>query len=87
MSLALELGYCIFIWPKQTRAIWIAGIVGLHIGIMIFLGLHLFGLIMVCLTVCLFAVPADVTEKNTEDSRFDDIIVRCAAEVRQIASI
>lgn len=71
-SLLLELGYCIFIWPRKTRRLWIAGIVGLHIGIMIFLGLHLFGLIMALLTACLFGLSPDkvyqpkVTEERLE---------------------
>ncbi|MGZ3712545.1 MAG: hypothetical protein ACXVBE_12355 [Bdellovibrionota bacterium] len=54
LSLLLEAGYCIFIWPKRTRMIWVLGMVGLHAGIAIFLGLQLFGLIMCVLTPALF---------------------------------
>jgi hypothetical protein len=63
LTLVAELGYFIFIWPKCTRKIWVLMIVGLHFGIVIFLGLHLFGLIMMTLTACLFGVSA---EKNNE---------------------
>lgn len=58
-TLALEIGYCVFIWPQRTRRFWVAGIVGLHVGIMIFMGLHLFGLIMSLLTACLFGLSAE----------------------------
>jgi hypothetical protein len=58
-SLFLELGYIIFIWPKSTRKFWVAGILGLHFGIMIFMGLHIFGLFMIFLTACLFGFSAE----------------------------
>ncbi|HEY8272234.1 MAG TPA: HTTM domain-containing protein [Pseudobdellovibrionaceae bacterium] len=58
-SLFLELGYCVLIWPKLTRKIWVAGIIGMHLGIFIFLGLHLFGLFMIFLTACLFGLSAE----------------------------
>ncbi|MGZ3795896.1 MAG: hypothetical protein ACXVB1_06010, partial [Pseudobdellovibrionaceae bacterium] len=60
-GLFLELGYFIFIWPRLTRKVWITGIIGLHFGIMVFLGLHLFGLIMIFLTACLFGLSAEPT--------------------------
>lgn len=65
-SLFLELGYCIFIWPKLTRKFWVAGILGLHFGIMVFLGLHLFGLFMIFLTACLFGLSAHPTREPLE---------------------
>ena len=40
-TLVLELGYCIFIWPRLTRKLWVIGMVGLHLGIAVFLGLGL----------------------------------------------
>jgi hypothetical protein len=58
-SLALEGFYWILIWPRRTRPFWIAGIVSMHLGISIFLGLQLFGLIMCVLTLSLFAVSAE----------------------------
>jgi len=59
-ALALEFGYCIFIWPKKTRKLWIIGIVALHLGIAVFLGLTLFGILMCCLTVAAFFPDAEV---------------------------
>lgn len=53
-TLLLELGYCVFIWPRRTRRLWIAGVVALHLGIAVFLGLHLFGATMCVLTITLF---------------------------------
>lgn len=52
--LLLETGYPIFIWLKPTRKYWLLGILGLHTGIAIFMGLHLFALIMVLLNLCAF---------------------------------
>lgn len=54
LSLLLEAGYLFFIWPERTRKFWILGIMGLHAGIAVFLGLYLFGLIMFILTPALF---------------------------------
>jgi len=62
-SLALEGLYWIFIWPRKTRRFWVAGIVGLHLGIALFLGLHLFGLIMCVLTLSAFAVSSEPSAK------------------------
>lgn len=59
MTLTLELGYCIFIWPKKTRKIWVLGIIGMHLGISFLLGLHLFGFVMAVLTASLFGVSAE----------------------------
>ncbi|MEO5969215.1 MAG: HTTM domain-containing protein [Bdellovibrionia bacterium] len=61
-TLFFEIGYCLFIWPKFTRRIWIAGIVFLHLGIAVLLGLDLFGGIMCLLTLAAFGVPTKVSE-------------------------
>jgi hypothetical protein len=68
-TLILEGFFFIFIWPRATRKLWIAGVMSLHIGIAIFLGLHLFGLIMCVLVASAFAVPADV---EFEPARADE---------------
>lgn len=67
-TLAVELGYCIFIWPRRTRKLWIAATVGLHLGIVIFLGLHLFGLIMCVLTLALFGFSPEPRELSAPPS-------------------
>jgi hypothetical protein len=53
-TLAIETGYCVFIWPRRTRKLWILATVALHLGIAIFLGLHVFGATLCVLTVALF---------------------------------
>lgn len=61
-TLLIEMGYCVFIWPRPTRRLWIVLVVGMHLGIALFLGLTLFGLIMSTLTMTIFGVPADASE-------------------------
>lgn len=58
-TLAIELGYCVFIWPRCTRRLWVTAAVMLHLGIAIFLGLHLFGFVMCVLTLALFGVSPE----------------------------
>jgi hypothetical protein len=50
----LELGYAVFIWPKQTRTIWLLAVIGMHIGIGVFMGMPLFALIMILLNLAAF---------------------------------
>jgi uncharacterized membrane protein YphA (DoxX/SURF4 family) len=50
----LETSYPVFIWPRRTRAIWLASIIGMHAAIAVMMGLYLFGLIMVVLNVAAF---------------------------------
>lgn len=61
-ALAIELGYCVLIWPRRTRKLWIAGALALHIGIAVFMGLHLFGAIMCVLTLALFGFSPEPRE-------------------------
>lgn len=57
--LGVELGYAVFVWPRRTRLFWVALTVGLHLGIMIFMGLHIFGAIMIVFTTAAFTVSAE----------------------------
>jgi len=50
----LETGYAMFIWPKQTRPFWLAGILLLHLSIGLTMGLYLFALIMIVLNLAAF---------------------------------
>lgn len=54
LVVVLESGYPIFIWPKRTRAAWLAAIVAMHISIGITMGLYLFALIMIVLNLSAF---------------------------------
>jgi hypothetical protein len=61
-TLAVELGYCVFIWPRRTRRLWIGATLALHAGIAVFLGLGVFGGLMCVLTAAAFGVSPDPRE-------------------------
>jgi hypothetical protein len=44
----------VFIWPRHTRLIWLVSAIAMHCGIAIFMGLYLFGLIMIVLNIAAF---------------------------------
>lgn len=50
----LELSFPILIWPKRTRTFCLAAIIGMHIGIGVTMGLHLFSLVMIVLDLAAF---------------------------------
>ena len=50
----LELGYAFFIWPKRTRFIWLVGVLAMHVGIGLTMGMYLFSLIMIILNLAAF---------------------------------
>jgi hypothetical protein len=50
----LELTFPILIWPKRTRLFCLAAIIGMHIGIGVTMGLHLFSLVMIVLDLAAF---------------------------------
>lgn len=52
----LETGYAFFIWHKSFRKYFLAGTIVMHIGIMFFMGMPLFGLLMILLNTCLFII-------------------------------
>jgi hypothetical protein len=58
-TLLFEAGYCAFIWPRATRRIWVMAITALHLGIIFFLGLELFGVVMCLLTISVFGFSAE----------------------------
>jgi len=51
----LETGYVFFIWPRNTRFIWLLAILGMHLAIGLTMGLYLFALIMIVLNLAAFA--------------------------------
>ncbi|WP_437896454.1 HTTM domain-containing protein [Sorangium sp. So ce124] len=59
LVLLVEIGYPFFIWPRRTRRLWVAATVGLHLGIAVFMRLHVFGAIMSVFTIAAFGVKAD----------------------------
>jgi hypothetical protein len=61
-TLAVEIGYVFFIWPRRTRKMWCVATIGLHLGLGLFMGLVFFSSVMILLTVCLFLIPEAVLE-------------------------
>lgn len=53
----VETGYPFFIWSKRTRLIWLALIIGMHVGIGLTMGMYLFALIMIVLNLAAFGPP------------------------------
>ena len=56
--IVVETGYCVGMWVPRLRVLWLAGIVSLHLGIGLFLGLWLFGLVMILLSLSAFGREA-----------------------------
>ncbi len=52
ITLIIELGYPIAMWIPKLRSVWFLGVVMLHLGIVIFMGMPLFGLIMIAFSFC-----------------------------------
>lgn len=50
----IEAGYCVAMWVPRLRVCWMAGIIVLHLGIALFMGLGLFGIIMILLSISAF---------------------------------
>jgi hypothetical protein len=58
-TLAVELGYAVFVWPARARAVWAGATIGLHAGIAVVMGLWTFSALMIVLTASAFLVPAE----------------------------
>ncbi len=52
--LFIETLYPLGIWPRRTRPFWLANVLLLHAGIGLFMGLYMFGLIMIIINVVAF---------------------------------
>jgi hypothetical protein len=50
----MEATYPIFIWPEKTRLSWFVGILGMHVGIALLMGMYLFAGIMIVLNIAAF---------------------------------
>jgi hypothetical protein len=57
----LELGYPIFIWPQQTRLIWLTGIIAMHTVIGLTMGMYQFALILIILNIAAFGPGCSLT--------------------------
>jgi len=50
----MEITYSVLIWPRRTRLIWFLGVLGLHVGIGLTMGMYLFAWIMIVLNMAAF---------------------------------
>jgi hypothetical protein len=62
-TLALEGGYFFAVWIPGLRRPWALGVITLHIGIAIFMGLRLFGASLVIFNAILFLLPEGYTPR------------------------
>jgi hypothetical protein len=77
MTLAVELGYGVMIWSRRTRPVWAALTIGMHLGIVVVLGLWTFGALMIALNVAALLVspeprqaePVKAEEKKVKAAR------------------
>lgn len=68
-TIIVESLYFISVWIPRVRVFWLFAIIGLHIGICVFLGLWLFGLIMILLSVAAFGADALKDIRNFRSAR------------------
>jgi len=61
-TLVLETLYPVFIWQRRTRLFWLLGILSLHLGIVFFMGLGVFGWVMIILNTSLFGISPEIEE-------------------------
>ena len=68
-TLAVETLYCIFVWHRKTRLLWVLATCGLHVSIAILLSLPIFSLIMCVATLACFGISAKgATPRQAEGS-------------------
>jgi hypothetical protein len=53
-TMFIETFYFAGMWIPRLRVYWLGGIIALHMGIGLFLGLYLFGLVMILLSLSAF---------------------------------
>src|SRR5262249_23542188 len=70
----LEAGYPVFIWIKKTRLVWLGGIVGMHIGIALTMGMYLFASIMIILNLAAFGPKLLRTEHEETDMQPQEVV-------------
>lgn len=56
LTLLLEAGIVLFVWHPRLRILWLMGIVGMHLGIALILGLWTFAATMIVFDVAAFGV-------------------------------
>lgn len=64
MTLLLEAGIVVFVWHPRLRKLWLVGIVGMHLGIAVVLGLWTFSAVMIVFDVAAFGLSAEPTSRR-----------------------
>ena len=64
--IVLEMGYPLFIWLRPTRRPWLCGVIGLHIGIALLLGLYAFSALLVVINLAAFYYPYRINQSATK---------------------
>jgi hypothetical protein len=58
MTLLLEASVLAFVWHPKLRRLWLVGIVGMHLGIGVMLGLWTFSATMIVFDIAAFGIPS-----------------------------
>jgi len=67
-TLIVECGYAVAMWIPRLRKFWLMAVIGLHLGIFALMGLHLFALMMIVLSVSAFGVAdVPIAERRPEE--------------------
>lgn len=64
----IELSFALFIWPRETRALWLGLIISLHTGIALAMGMYLFATAAIVLNLAAF-YPFAESRKQSEALR------------------
>ena len=65
----IETGYVIFIWPRQTRRVWLVAVIAMHTAIALTMGMYLFGLIMIVLNAAAFGAGSGIGRRRSHIAR------------------
>ena len=68
-TLALECGYCLLVWHRQTRFVAVASIISMHVGIATMMGLTSFAFLMIALNVAAFMVSPELQLERSPPRR------------------
>ena len=72
--IVLELGYVAMVWFGRTRRAWVWGMIGMHVGIALMMGLYHFSALMIVFNVAAFYLPYRKTNeiaKQVVDQHLD----------------
>ena len=72
MTLVLEAGVFAFVWHPRLRRFWLWGIVGMHLGIALLLGLWTFAAIMIVFDVAAFGWTGSSDSNVGEETQRGD---------------